>query len=144
MAIRSKTEKTVELPAESPRAYRTNPEIEKKIDAHIAANPNDHEHYQRLVQENPERAVRTLIHKDQQKFEQDMKLVVKQMPGAQAFYEKQSPEIKARIDSNLEGVNPYFHEKAFVGEVIREMNRQNRKSLTETLAPKAGVGMAAG
>jgi hypothetical protein len=41
-------------------------------------------------------------------------------------------------------VNPYFHEKAFVGEVIREMNRQNRKSLTETMAPKAGVGMAAG
>lgn len=144
MAIRSKSDKVAEMPADIPRTFRSNPEIEKKIDAHIAANPSDFEHYSRLVQENPDRAVRTLVYKDQQKFEQDMKLVVKQLPGAQAFYEKQSPEIKARIDSNLQGVNPYFHEKAFVGEVIREMNRQNRKSLTEIPAPKAGAGMAAG
>ena len=37
--------------------------------------------------------------------------------------------MQQRIDRNLTGVNPYFHDKAFVGEVLREMDRQNRRSL---------------
>lgn len=153
MAIRSKTPEptpaahVAEQPAE--HSFRTNPEIEKKIDIHIAANPSDFEFYSRLVKESPDRAVRTLIRKDQQKYEQDMKLVMKQLPGAREFYEKQSPEIRQRIDRNMTGVNPYFHDKAFVGEVLREMDRQNRRSLaagptTPAPTPAPAAAMSAG
>ncbi|MSU66022.1 MAG: hypothetical protein EXS38_07985 [Opitutus sp.] len=132
MAIRSKNDlkpddKTFELPAE--RSFRNDPEKDKKIDLHIAANPRDFEHYTDLVKNYPDRAIRTLIHKDQQRYEQDMKLVTKQLPAAKEFYQKQAPEVQQRIDRNLTGVNPYFHDKAFVGEVLREMDRQNRRSL---------------
>lgn len=142
MAIRTKNNpETVELPADEQPAYRTNPEVEKKIDSHIAARPGDFEYYNRLVKENPDRAVRTLIYKDQKKYETDMKIVLRQLPGAREFYDKQAPEIKLRIDERLKGVNPYFQDKAFVGEVLREMDRQNRQALA---APRAGVGVAAG
>lgn len=134
------------MPADNERTLRSNPEIEQKIDIHIAANKSDFEYYTRLVTENPERAVRTLIRKDQQKFEQDMKLVMKQLPGAKEFYEKQPVEIKQRIDNKLAGVNPYYQDKAFVGEVIREMDRQNRQALTAGVSagPKAGPSVSVG
>jgi hypothetical protein len=142
MAIRTKKPEEITLPPDdSGPKYRSNPEIEKKIDAHIAANPSDFEHYRRLVTESPDRAIRTLIHKDLQKHESDMKLVMKQMTGAKQFYEAQPTEVRERIDRNLEGVNPYYHDKAFVGEVLREMDRQNRRALTVGTAPKAGVAV---
>jgi hypothetical protein len=144
MAIRSRNDKTAVLPADDSPGPRSNPEIEKKIDIHIAANQGDFEYYNRLVTENPERAVRTLILKDQRKHEADMKLVMKQLPGAKEFYEKQSPETRARIDHKLQGVNPYYHDKAFVGEVLREMDRQNRMSLASGVGPKAAPAMSAG
>ena len=144
MAIRSKTTTpSAELPAE--RNHRTNPEIEQKIDIYIAANQGDFEHYTRLVQDSPDRAVRTLILKDQQKHEQDMRLVMKQLPGAKEFYQKQSSEVQQRIDRNLTGVNPYYHDKAFVSEVLREMDRQNRRSLAAGLtAPTPAAALSAG
>lgn len=119
-----------------------NPEVDKKIDAHIAANPGDFEYYQRLVKENPDRAVRLLIWKDQKKYEQDMKLVMRQLPGAKEFYDKQAPEIRKRIDEKLATVNPYYHDKAFVGEVLREMDRQNRQALSA--GPTAAPALSAG
>jgi hypothetical protein len=149
MAIRSKNSESkpdaqvAEQPAE--RTFRTNPEIEQKIDLHIAANRDDFEFYTRLVNESPDRAVRTLIRKDQQKYEQDMRLVMKQMPGAKEFYQKQAPEVQQRIDRNLTGVNPYFQDKAFVGEVLREMDRQNRRALaTGQAAPAPAAAISAG
>ncbi len=147
MAIRTKNkEETQASPEDSGPRFRTNPEIEQKIDAHIAANKSDFEHYRRLVTENPDRAIRTLILKDVTKHESDMKLVLKQMTGAKQFYDAQSPDVKERIDRNLSGVNPYYHDKAFVGEVLREMDRQNRRSLTlapagNGTAPKAAAGV---
>jgi hypothetical protein len=150
MAIRSKNdptpgEKTVEILAE--RSFRNDPEKNRKIDIHIAANPGDFEHYTDLVKNSPDRAIRTLIYKDQQRYEQDMKLVTKQLPGAKEFYQKQAPEVQQRIDRNLTGVNPYFHDKAFVGEVLREMDRQNRRALSAghtAPAPTPAAAMSAG
>jgi hypothetical protein len=152
MAIRSKNDlkpDTTTAEPSSERTFRSNPEIEKKIDIHIAANAGDFEFYSRLVKESPDRAIRTLIHKDQQKYEQDMKLVSKQLPGAKEFYQKQAPEVQQRIDRNLTGVNPYFHDKAFVGEVLREMDRQNRRTLAAgltapALSPTPAAAMSAG
>jgi hypothetical protein len=145
MAIRSKNnpagQAVHEAPAEDTPGYVNNPAVDQKIDAHIAARPRDFDYYTNLVKDNPDRAVRLLIWKDQKKHESDMKVVLKQLPGAREFYDKQAPEIKLRIDEKLKGVNPYFQDKAFVGEVLREMDRQNRQALA---APRAGVGVAAG
>lgn len=129
MAIRSK-KPTEDAGKETGLGTTSNPEVDKKIDAHIAANPRDFDYYTKLVKENPDRAVRLLIWKDQKKHEQDMKLVLRQLPGAKEFYEKQTPEVKAKIDEKLAGVNPYYQDKAFVGEVLREMDRQNRRTLS--------------
>lgn len=145
MAIRSKNnpagQAVHEASAEDTPGFVNNPAVDQKIDAHIAARPRDFDYYTELVKANPDRAVRLLIWKDQKKYESDMKVVLKQLPGAREFYDKQAPEIKLRIDAKLKDINPYFADKAFVGEVLREMDRQNRQALA---APRAGVGVAAG
>ena len=94
-----------------------------------------------VVGEAPGRAVDMLLYKDMQRHESAMRLVERQIPQAKAFYDAQSPEVQARIDQRLEEVQPYYKEKAFVGEVLREMNRKNRQILT---APKPGMSMSAG
>ena len=45
------------------------------------------------------------------------------------------------INARLAEVNPFYQEKAFVNEVLREMNRKNRQLLT---TPKTGMAMSAG
>ena len=69
------------------------------------------------------------------------RLIEKQLPQAKEFYNAQTPEVQARIDAQLKEVQPYYREKAFVGEVLREMNRKNRQILT---SPKAGMALSAG
>jgi len=81
-----------------------------------------------------------LLYKDMQRHEADMRLVEKQLPQAKQFYDAQTPEVKARIDRQLKDVQPYYKDKAFVGEVLREMNRKNRQILT---SPQAGPKIAA-
>ena len=121
--------------------FRNNPEIQKRLDAYKVANASDAAYFSRVVKEAPDRAVDMLLYKDMQRHESEMRLVEKQLPQAKAFYDAQTPEVKARIDERLEGTKPYYQDKAFVGEVLREMNRKNRQMLT---APKMGMSMAAG
>jgi len=143
MAIRTKPNETASLSPdkESPLQFRNNAEVQKRLDAYKNANSSDVAYYTRVVSEAPGRAVDMLLHKDMQRHESEMRLVEKQMPQAKAFYDAQTPEVQARIDGRLEGVQPYYKDKAFVGEVLREMNRKNRQILT---SPKAGMVMAAG
>lgn len=131
------TPPTFEMPPENQRDPKVNPEVNKRLDAYIAANQNDLQYYTRLVKENPDRAVRVLLLKDLNRHDNDMRLIEKQKPAAQEWYEKQKPEIRQRIDERLAKVNPFYADKAFVGEVLREMGRQNRQLLT----PKAGVAV---
>jgi hypothetical protein len=49
--------------------------------------------------------------------------------------------VRARIDQRLEEVNPYYRDRAFVTEVLREMSRQNRQVLT---TPRPAIGMSVG
>jgi hypothetical protein len=142
MPIKSR-DNTVTLPPDKEGAlqFRNNPEIQKRLDAYKAANPSDAAYFSRVVKEAPDRAVDMLLYKDMQRHESEMRLVEKQLPQAKAFYDAQTPEVKARIDERLEGTKPYYQDKAFVGEVLREMNRKNRQMLT---APKTGMSMAAG
>lgn len=129
--------------------FRDNPEVKKKIEAHKKANPDDVVYYTRLVKENPERAIETFLYRDQQKHENEMRLIQKQLPQAQAFYNAQTAEAKARIDRDLEGVNPYFKDKAFVNAALREKDRQTRREFANpsqapaTPPPAAGAKIAA-
>ncbi len=142
MPIKSR-DNTVTLPPEkeSPLQFRNNPEIQKRLDAYKTANASDAAYFARVVKEAPDRAVDMLLYKDMQRHESEMRLVEKQLPQAKAFYDAQTPEVKTRIDERLEGTNPFYKDKAFVGEVLREMNRKNRQTLT---MPRAGMSIAAG
>jgi hypothetical protein len=146
MAIDQK-EKTETKP--KPLVFRDNPEVKKKIEAHKKANPDDVVYYMRLVKEYPERAIETFLYRDQQKHENEMRLIQKQLPQAQAFYNAQTAEAKARIDRDLEGVNPYFKDKAFVNAALREKDRQTRREFANpaqapaTPPPAASAKIAA-
>lgn len=125
--------------AEEPgREPKVNPEVDKRLDQYIAANRGDHDYYAKLVKENPERAVRVLLLKDMKRHEDDMKLVERQLPQAKEWFEKQSPQEQQKIKDRLASVNPYYADKAFVGEVLRAMGRQNRQTL---MSPVAGMGV---
>jgi len=108
MAIDQKPKPKNEAAAEKPKplVFRDNPEVKAKIEAHKQANPNDASYYERLVKEHPQRAIDTLVYRDVQKHESEMRLISRQLPQAKAFYDAQSPEAKARIDRDLEGVSP--------------------------------------
>ena len=126
-----------------PLVFRDNPEIKKRIEAHKKANPDDVAYYTRLVKEYPERAIETFIYKDMQKHENEMKLIAKQLPQAKAFYDAQTPDSRARIDRDMEGVQPYLHDKAFVAAALREKDRQSRREFANPTAPSAGAKFAA-
>ncbi len=132
MAIDQKQKPEAEKP--KPLVFRDNPEVKKKIEAHKKANPDDVVYYTRLVRENPERAIETLIYRDVQKHENEMRLIQKQLPQAKAFYDAQSPEGKARINRDLEGVSPYIKDKAFVQAALREKDRQARREFANPSA----------
>ena len=146
MAIDQKEKTETKL---KPLVFRDNPEVKKKIEAHKKAKPDDVVYYTRLVKENPERAIETFLYRDQQKHENEMRLIQKQLPQAQAFYNAQTAEAKARIDRDLEGVNPYFKDKAFVNAALREKDRQTRREFANpsqapaTPPPAAGAKIAA-
>ena len=146
MAIDQKEKTETKL---KPLVFRDNPEVKKKIEAHKKANPDDVVYYTRLVKENPERAIETFLYRDQQKHDNEMRLIQKQLPQAQAFYSAETGEAKARIDRDLEGVNPYFKDKAFVNAALREKDRQTRREFANpaqapaTPPPAVGAKIAA-
>jgi len=127
-----------------PLVFRDNPEVKRKIEAHKKANPDDVTYYTRLVRENPERAIETFLYRDQQKHESEMRLIEKQLPQARAFYHAQTTEAKARIDRDLDGVNPYFKDKAFVNAALREKDRQTRREFANPTPAPATPSPATG
>ncbi|MBL9194439.1 MAG: hypothetical protein JNJ82_18940 [Opitutaceae bacterium] len=139
MPIKAKETRT--SAEEAPLQFRTNPEVQKRLNAYKEANSNDVAYFQRVVAEAPARAVDMLVLKDMQRHEADMRLIQRQIPQAKAFYDAQSQEVRSRIDQRLNEVHPYYKDKAFVSEVLREMQRHNRQVLS---SPKAGVSMAVG
>ena len=104
---------------------RTNPEVEKKIAEYKEANPRETEYFTKLVQQNPERAVNFHFLQKQRQHEADTKAAMRQMPQAQAIYDKMSPDSQERVQERLENVNKYNHTKRFVTAVFGELNRQS-------------------
>lgn len=151
MAIDQKNDRKTETEKPKPLVFRDNPEVKEKIAEYKKANPDDVLYYGRLVREHPDRAIDTFILHRVQKHESDMKLITRQLPAAHTFYASQTPEAKARIDTDLENVAPYFKDKAFVQAVFREKDRQTRKEFTQPGAattprnppPSAGAKIAA-
>lgn len=102
---------------------RVNPRIEKEIADYKAAYPRAVEYFTNLVKNHPERAVNFHFREKQKQHAIDTKRAMRQMPQAQALYEKMSPESRARVDERLESASKYSHAKRFVWAVRREMNR---------------------
>ncbi len=127
--------------ASSPRPPRVNEDVERRLNPYIAANKGDFERYTKLVNENPERAVRTLMLKDLDTHEAEMRFTEKQLPAAKEWYGKQSAEVKKLIDERVAESDPYYKTKAFVNAVVRERNWQNRLPLAQQPAkPVMSVG----
>jgi hypothetical protein len=105
-------------------------EVRVRLSSYKNANATDFAYYTRVVREAPARAVDMLLYKDMLRHEIDMREIEKQMPAAKAFYDAQKPELKARIDGRLESIHPYYRNRAFVHEVLREINRISRRAST--------------
>lgn len=147
MALKNKETEGSELPkppTETPgskpenngtRPRRNNEEVERRLNPYIDANKEALERYTKLVKEDPDRAVRTLMLKDMQTHEGEMRMVEKQMPAANEWYGKQTLEVKKQIDQRIADVHPYNKDQAFVQAVVRERNWQNRLPLAQTARP---------
>jgi hypothetical protein len=147
MALKNRETEGAELPkppTETPgskpenngtRPPRVNEDVEKRLNPYIEANKDAMERYTKLVKENPDRAVRTLMLKDMQAHEGEMRMVEKQMPAAKEWYDKQTLEVKKAIDKRIAEVHPYNRDQAFVQAVVRERNWQNRLPLAQTPRP---------
>lgn len=134
-------------PTENNAPYRRTEKVEARLNPYIEAHQKDMAYYERLVAENPQHTVRTLLLKDLELFEEKMKRVLRQLPHCQEFYNGLTPEKKARIDAAVAAVNPYHEKQAFVGECIAEYKRKSvgglfSKKLAEE--PAESAGMSAG
>lgn len=133
-----------ETHVEEEMQFRSNPEVEKKIADYKAAHPREVEYFTKLVTQNPERAVNYHLLQKQRQHEIDTKAAMRQMPQAQAIFDKMTPESRERVTERLENVNKYNHTKRFVAAVFGELNRksmaENRRMMT---APITKVDLAA-
>lgn len=152
MALKDKPKETADLarpPVETPPARpenngtrpapRVNEEIDKQLNTYIEANKETFERYTKLVQENPERAARTLMLKDMQSHKAAQRLVEKQLPAAVEWYDKQKPEVKKSIDERVAKASPFDRDQEFVRAVVRERNWQNRLPLAPSQRMGAGA-----
>lgn len=132
-----------ETHVEEEMQFRTNPEVEKKIADYKEAHPREVEYFTKLVNQHPDRAINYHLLQKQRQHEIDTKAAMRQMPQAQAIYEKMTPESRERVKERLEDVNKYNHTKRFVAAVFGELNRksmaENRRMMT---APITKVDLA--
>lgn len=147
MALKNKETEGAELPkppTETPgtkpetngaRPRRSNEEVERRLNPYIDANKEALARYTNLVKDDPVHAVRTLMLKDMNTHEAEMRFVAKQMPAAKEWYDKQTVEVKKAIDKRIAEVHPYNRDQAFVQAVVRERNWQNRLPLAQTPRP---------
>lgn len=129
MAIETKpTDKTAKPAKLPPLELSDNPEKKKLIADYREAHPGKEEFYTRLVKENPERAVSSLLLKDAEYYKLRMNYLLNQLPEARAFYAAQTPEAKARIDRQIANSKPFYRDTDFVEAALRESGRQGFKA----------------
>jgi hypothetical protein len=117
MALKSKN--PTETPSTLPPVNETyekfastvHPEVDKRLNAYIEANPLSKEYQEYLVKRHPDRAVRALMLDKMFKYEAQMRRVERETPQAQEWLEKQTPTLKDWIAQKLKDVNPFYREK---------------------------------
>ncbi len=119
--------------------YKVSAKVEARLNPYIQANPADVARYTKLVKENPERAVRSLMLKDLDMVTEQMKLVRGQVEGAKQYYAAQPAEKKAYIDEQLAKVGPYHKDLRLVKLVLNEMGYRDRQQLRQAPAARPGV-----
>ena len=124
---------------------RENPKVEQDIREFKEAHPREVEYFKTLVYKHPERAINFHFYQKQKLHVADTKAAMRQMPQAQAIYDKMAPESRQRIDERVAQANKYNHTKRFVASVFGELNRQsmvnNRRMMTSPIH-KADLGAA--
>lgn len=129
--------KTSENPeVASARQFASNPKLDARLDAYMKADPKLTDYYTKLVQGNPERAVRKLMLNEMNKHDQSMQYVSKVMPQVKEWLSQQTPEVQQRIQDRIQNVPPIHQEVALVREA------KNVKLRME-FAPKPRQAMAA-
>lgn len=127
MAIKPKATETQPMakPAEAQQNVRTiKPEINERLNQFIEANPQLAERDQRLVREDPEWAARTLTLHRMFRHEDQMRLVERRKPMVEEWV-KETPGMMERIMQRVQKVNPFYREKAFVNEAMRQHSRMH-------------------
>ena len=119
------------------RMLRINPEVNNRLDGFIQANPKMNDYYTSLVNEHPERAVRSFMLGKMFKHEAELRQTARQAPQAKEWLEQQEPSLKQRIMDRLEKINPFYREKALVREITREKTK-----IDFTQKPSLGQGMS--
>lgn len=130
MALRGKTPPPLEPGQESSpnipedRILRVNPELDARLSTFMTANSKVTDYYTQLVKEHPERAVRAIMLGKMFKHEDQMRLVEKRMPQVREWVAKY-PGLEERIGERIKGVNPLYHDKAYVNEAMKMKARMD-------------------
>ncbi len=104
------------------RAPRINEEVDKKLTVFMEQNSKATEYYRKLVKEDPERALRTIMLAKLNKYEDQMRLIEKQMPQVRQWVD-QTPGMREKIEARIKDVNPIYREIAFVNEAMKAKAR---------------------
>ncbi|SDT90725.1 hypothetical protein SAMN05444156_0627 [Verrucomicrobium sp. GAS474] len=104
------------------RAPRINEKVDQKLTSFMEENQKATEYYRKLVREDPERAVRTIMLAKLNKYEDQMRLVEKQMPQVKQWID-QNPGMREKIEARIKDVNPIYKEIAFVNEAVKMRGR---------------------
>jgi hypothetical protein len=131
------TARTSEVPeTAAAKQFASNPKLDARLDAYMKADPKLTEYYTKLVQGNPERAVRKLMLNEMNKHDQNMQYVSKVMPQVKEWLSQQTPEVQQRIQDRIQNVPPIHQEVALVREAKAVKMRMD-------FAPKPRQAMAA-
>jgi hypothetical protein len=117
------------------RILKTNPEIDRRLDGFMQANSKLTEYYTKLVNENPDRAVRSFMLGKMMRYEAEQRTATRLAPQAKEWLEKQSPEVQQRVHEKIERYSPMYREKAAVRIIGEEKARLD-------FNPKQSTGQA--
>lgn len=132
MAIKEKPSQQTAPGQAQERQPRINPELDARLTAYMAANQSATDYCTKLVKENPDRAVRTMMLGKMFKHEDQMRLVTKQLPAVEEWVQQQ-PGLMERIKERIKNVSAINQTKAFVGEAMKAKSRMD-------FTPRVGVG----
>ena len=116
------------------RLLKTNPDIDRRLDGFMQANSKQTDYYTKLVNENPERAVRTFMLGKMMRYEAEQRTATRLAPQAKEWLEKQAPEVQQRVHEKIERYSPLYREKAavrIIGEEKAKLDFNPKQSLAQ-------------